>query len=165
METPDFWIRKLNLIAHPEGGYFREIYRSPETVGNLPARYEGERCFSTSIYFLLKSGQVSAFHRIRSDETWNFYLGSPVRIVMLKEKTGLEMIHLGDNPGTGEVFQYTISQGTWFAARPSRGNSFSMVGCTVAPGFEFKDFMLGSFRELSAMFPDHTDLIREFCTR
>ncbi len=163
--TADFWIHELKLQPHPEGGYFREVYRSGEKPGTLPERYSGDRCFATSIYFLLKGYHFSAFHRITSDETWHFYEGCSLRLYTLGEPGGLNEIWLGKDPRNHEIFQYTIPHGTWFAAQPSLEDGYSLIGCTVAPGFEFEDFELGEFGMLSLKFPEHIDLLKKYCIR
>ena len=164
-ETADFWIKELNLQPHPEGGYFREVYRADEEPGLLPSRYNGKRSFATSIYFLLTGNDKSAFHRITSDETWHFYYGCPLILYTLDEKCGLHKIELGNNPRKEQFLQYTISHGTWFGGHPADENSYSLLGCTVAPGFDFKDFELAEFEKLSRAFPEHTELIRKFCIK
>jgi predicted cupin superfamily sugar epimerase len=160
MKNAEFWISHLELQKHPEGGYFREIYRSDETIGknNLPVRYQGERSFSTSIYFLLKAGEFSAFHKILSDEIWHFYQGDPVELFLISKSGNLQTLRLGNDPSEGEVFQLVIPNGTWFAARVS-GKNYSLVGCTVAPGFDFTDFELAGKETLIQKFPRHQDII------
>src|SRR5215218_2287643 len=97
MHSIDTLIVKLNLNAHPEGGWYAETYRSEETipVTALPARFKGERCFSTAIYFLLPAGVFSAFHRIQSDECWHFYEGDPLNIYVIEPSGNLSVIKLG----------------------------------------------------------------------
>lgn len=159
-----FWIRHLNLLKHPEGGYFREVYRSDEFVQKkgLPVRYSSFRSFSTSIYFLLKSNQFSAFHRIKSDETWHFYEGSPLVIYIILQNGKLISVNLGQNPENKEIFQFTIPKGSWFAAHPVYADTFSLIGCTVAPGFDFDDFEMGKKSELLLKFPKHASIINQF---
>lgn len=164
MHTAQYWINKLNLQKHPEGGYFCEVYRSEEEIKqeSLPSRYSGARNHSTSIYFLLTSDEFSAFHRIKSDETWHFYYGKAVTIHMIDEKGNYSSIRLGSNPESEEVFQFTIPHGTWFAASVEEPDSYVLVGCTVSPGFHFDDFELGKREELLKLFPQHEKLINEF---
>ena len=139
----------LGMQPHPEGGWFREIYRSADKLGpdHLPGRFSGEHSFSTSIYYLLENYDFSAFHRIKSDEIWHFYLGSPVKLYILKDGK-LELILLGDNPEAGHVFQAVVPFGCWFAAEVSVPGSFALLGCTVSPGFEFSDFELAAESDL-----------------
>lgn len=163
-ETADFWIKHLKLKAHPEGGYFREAYRSGEFIQKrgLPARYNSYRSFATSIYFLLKSDEFSAFHRLKSDEGWHFYKGSPLYVHILLPNGKLVDLILGGNPARKEHLQFTIPRGSWFAAKPVEPASYSLIGCTVAPGFDFDDFELASAENLIKAFPQHAKLIRAF---
>jgi predicted cupin superfamily sugar epimerase len=154
-------ISQLELLPHPEGGWFRETYRSEDVIpdDSLPDRYKSQHCFSTSIYFLLESHNFSAFHRISSDETWHFYLGSPVVIYIISQEGDLAQVTTGNNLSEGQCLQYTIPRNCWFAAKVVDKNSFTLVGCTVAPGFEFGDFELASRKQLSDLYPVHADLI------
>jgi hypothetical protein len=140
-----FYVENLQLKPHPEGGYFREVYKSDEIIaaGSLPGRYEGPRSFATSIYYLLEGDQVSKFHRLKSDEIWHFYDGSSIRIFIINDEKKLSEIILGKNIAEGELFQFAISRGSWFSAEVTDKASFSLIGCTVAPGFEFADFETG----------------------
>lgn len=125
-------IEKLELTPHPEGGYFKEVYRSSDTVFSNNA--SSERSAITDIYFLLKKGEISRFHKVLHDEIWNFYLGDPLKLIDYHKSKANEII-LGDN---NLNFKYTIKSKHWQAAE-SLGD-FSLVGCTVAPGFDFSDF-------------------------
>jgi len=154
-------IEQLQLLPHPEGGWYREVYRSDEILlpASLPDRYSTAHCFSTSIYFLLEKDDFSAFHRISSDETWHFYKGSPVIIYCLFSDGSFSQVILGNNLDEGQVLQYTITRNCWFAARNQDINSFSLVGCTVSPGFDFSDFELGQQQSLFSLFPHKKELI------
>jgi uncharacterized protein len=154
-------IEQLQLLPHPEGGWYREVYRSDETIqpGSLPERYTSARCFSTSIYFLLEKADFSAFHSISSDETWHFYKGSPVIIYCISPSGLFTQVVLGNNLDQGQVLQYTIIRNCWFAARNQDDSSFSLVGCTVSPGFDFLDFELGRRQTLIKLFPQNSALI------
>jgi hypothetical protein len=161
-----YWIEKLDLEKHPEGGYFKEVYRSDEFLEkeNLPARFHGKRCFATSIYFLLNNDNISSFHRIKSDETWHFYYGNPVIIYIIDEKENLLTVSLGNNPEKGEVLQFTVPKNCWFAASISDENKetgfgYCLVGCTVAPGFDFEDFEMGERNILVNEFPQYENII------
>jgi predicted cupin superfamily sugar epimerase len=159
-------VERLRLEPHPEGGFFRETYRSSENVpgASLPARFGGERSLSTAIYFLLGPGDFSAFHRILSDETWHYYTGtSPLIVHMLDTTSGYRCIRLGNRPETGEVFQDTVPAGVWFASEPEDPAGYALVGCTVSPGFDFRDFEMANAGGLSASFPDHAELIGRLC--
>jgi len=157
------WVDKLQLLPHPEGGFYRENYRSPETIdaASVPERFSGTRSISTAIYFLITAGNFSAFHRIKSDECWHFYTGDPLWVHLINDATGeYSIIELGnDLSGTG-VFQAVVPAGYWFASETKAGGSFSLVGCTVAPGFDFADFELAQRNQLIPEFPAHTILIQ-----
>lgn len=155
-------IESLKLSPHPEGGWYREVYRSDEliTVNSLPDRFDSGHCFSTSIYYLLESGDNSAFHRIKSDETWHFYLGSPLKLYLLHEDGTLQKVMLGDNPDAGHVFQFTVPRGVWFGAEVSVPESYSLLGCTVSPGFEFGDLEFANLDDLIAGYGRYATLIR-----
>ena len=161
MNTAKDWITKLELLPHPEGGYYKEVYRANEKIDKaaLPSRYSSERTFATSIYYLLKSGQFSSFHKLKSDETWHFYKGSPIAIYLISLAGKFEKIVLGDEIDKNQLLQYTIERETWFAAEPLEKNSYSLIGCSVAPGFEFDDFQLGKRAELIMSFPKYSEII------
>jgi len=148
MNTALYWIEKLNLKQHPEGGFYSETYRSKETISKtaLPDRYNCDHSFGTAIYFLLRSEDVSAFHRLKSDELWFFHVGSPVEVVFLTIN-GTESHVLGADFDKGEHLQLVIPANTWFGARVLTADSFVLVSCTVCPGFEFQDFELGEKEE------------------
>jgi hypothetical protein len=151
-------VRKLNLQPHPEGGYFRETYRAAESIGAdaLPRRFSGTRSISTAIYFLLEAGQCSHLHRIRSDEVWHFHAGDPLDIVEIDAAGSLKTTRLGSDL----LFQHVVPAGVWFGATPAPGGRFALVGCTVAPGFDFADFELADQAKLLAEYPRHQDWIR-----
>ena len=155
------WIERLGLQAHPDGGYFRETYRSAEILDEaaLPERYRGPRHYQTAIYFLLASGEIFAFHRMQSDELWFFHAGSPVRIHCLYPDGSHETVLLGADPGEGQSLQAAIPRGVWFGAEVTEPASFVLVSCTVAPGFEFMDFELADREALRAAFPDQGELV------
>ena len=162
--TPEFWIEKLKLQPHPEGDYYRETYRCSEVIphNSLPKRYTAERSFATAIYFLLKSNQVSAFHRIQSDEQWHFYQGSSVEVYIITHTGQLQKHTLGTDVDGGDEFQLIIPFGCWFAARVPKPDSFALVGCCVSPGFDFHDFELADAKSLLEHYPQHSELIRMF---
>jgi uncharacterized protein len=157
-----YWIEKLELEEHPEGGFFRRTYRSSERVAAacLPERFGGPRIFSSAIYYLLPGDRVSAFHRIKSDEMWHFYTGAPLVIYALDESGTLSTTLLGRNFERGETFQALVRAGLWFGAAVSDPESFSLIGCTVAPGFEFEDFELARRDDLLTLYPEHCPLIQ-----
>ena len=157
------WIRHLGLQAHPEGGWFKETYRCQEilTAGQLPERFGQDHCFSTAIYYLLQAPDFSAFHRIRQDELWHFYQGSGLTIHVITAAGDYQTIKLGNDPTQGQAFQAVVCAGDWFAASVDDPNGFALVGCTVAPGFEFADFELAEPDTLIVRFPQHAERIKQ----
>ena len=154
-------ITQLNSEPHPEGGYFRETYRSHGEISevNLGQDFNGKRNFSTCIYFLLTSDSFSALHRIKQDEIWHFYTGSPILLHLLSESGIHKQVIIGNDIENGETPQFVVPGGYWFGAEVIDENSYSLVGCTVSPGFDFKDFELKSREEMMALFPEKQDLI------
>ncbi len=163
MKTADYWIDKLNLQPHPEGGYFSETYRSDEKVkvDSLPDRYSSDRNFGTSIYFLLTTESVSNFHRLASYEIWHFHAGGSGLIHMISKDGTLNSKRIGDNMEAGDSLQVIIPRGCWFAAEVIAGD-YILVGCTVSPGFEFEDFELAKRSDLIQKYPDFEKLIQRF---
>ncbi|HMN25375.1 MAG: cupin domain-containing protein [Ignavibacteriaceae bacterium] len=160
-EKARYYIDKLELKKHPEGGYYREIYRSAEMFSIDPPKKNLKRNVSTSIYFLLDGSQVSKFHRLKSDELWHFYDGSSIKIYVIDESGKLDEITLGRKTEDGEVFQTVIKKNNWFAAEVINKKSFALIGCTVSPGFDFSDFELADVEYLLKNFPDHKRLIQK----
>lgn len=158
-------VKQFNLLPHPEGGYYKETYRSAETIAAtaLPERFTGNRNFSTAIYFLLEKGNFSAFHKIKSDECWHFYAGDLLHIHIIHLDGTLETTRLGNNIDNGENFQYVVPAGCWFASEVATGSAFSFVGCTVAPGFDFTDFEMAATDELVRLYPTHEAIIKRLC--
>ena len=156
-------IEKLNLQLHPEGGFFRETYRSNGLIkaDNLDSRYWGERNYSTCIYYLLTSDTFSAFHRIHQDEIWHFYDGSPIELHSINMDGIYSAEVIGCDIGKGEIPQFVVQGGTWFGARVIREDDYSLLGCTVAPGFDFMDFEIGVRQDLIAKFPLHKEIITQ----
>lgn len=159
--TAEAWIGRLNLQPHPEGGYYAETYRSPERVAaaHLPHRYGGSRSFATAIYFLIRGGAFSSLHRIHSDEMWHFYTGSRLTVYVIHPEGSLEEIHLGPDPEAGEAFQAVVKGGCWFGSKVHDPEGYALVGCTVAPGFDFADFELADRQALTRQFPQHAAII------
>ncbi len=160
----NYWITKLSLLPHPEGGYFKEVYRSKEkyTGTALPERFSGDRAFCTSIYYLLEGHDFSAFHRIKSDEGWHFYAGTTaVRIRIISSEGKYSSVLLGNNPENGEILQFFVPAGDWFGARPENPDGYALVGCTVSPGFDFNDFEMADTDSLLQKYPQHEKIIRE----
>jgi predicted cupin superfamily sugar epimerase len=155
--TADEWVRALDLTPHPEGGYYREAYRSLTTW--TPPGFPGPRAAATAIYFLLRRGEISALHRLRSDELWHFHAGATLGVVELTAAGALVEHRLGLDLAAGERPQLVIAAGAWFGARIVGDGGFSLVGCTVAPGFDFADFELGDRAALAARYPAHAAVI------
>jgi uncharacterized protein len=182
-EEATFLIQRLNLSKHPEGGYYRETYRDDRIIElDIQKRKEQEskygkfhssssssssaRSISSTIYYLLDGGQVSALHRLRSaDEIWHFYAGSSLTIYILEEGSKkLGEFRLGNNIQDGDMFQLIVRRGSWFGATVNDPSSYSLVGCTVSPAFDFEDFELGQREKLVDMYPEYK-LIIEKLTR
>jgi len=160
-KNSEYWVEKLRLEPHPEGGYFRQTYKADLMVAReaLPAGFGGVRAASTAIYFLLEGTNFSAFHRLRSDEVWHFYAGSPLMVEVIEPEGTGSSILLGDDPEAGQVFQSVVRAGCWFASHVADWTSWALVGCTVAPGFEFEDFEMARRDELVKEYPQHRELI------
>ena len=158
-------IQRYGLESHPEGGWYKQTYKSNEQIAAaaLPERFNGDRAFSTAIYFLLEQGNFSAFHRIKSDECWHFYTGDPLLIYIIEQNGELKIISLGNDFEKGQTFQYVEPANCWFAGRPAPGSEYCFVGCTVSPGFEFGDLELANATELSAIYPEHKKIIEQLC--
>ncbi|GAB4853668.1 hypothetical protein Ancab_017858 [Ancistrocladus abbreviatus] len=174
-------VKRLNLKAHPEGGFYDETFRDTSVIlskSHLPPQYKVDRPVSTAIYFLLPSGSVSLLHRIPSAETWHFYLGEPITIVELDDRDGsVKLSCLGPNLMENQQPQYTVPPNVWFGSFPTNDISislegvvaravprdaerhYSLVGCTCAPAFQFEDFELANRSELVARFPNYESLI------
>ncbi|MBC7826775.1 MAG: cupin domain-containing protein [Chitinophagaceae bacterium] len=159
------YITALQLEQHPEGGFFRQSYRSNEWLPAtaLPARFKGNRSFSTAIYYLLEQGDFSSFHKIKSDECWHFYSGGTLYIHVIENAGIYYRIKLGNLPDNGELFQFVVPAGAWFAAEPAPETPFALTGCTVAPGFDFEDFEMGDKTILLTLFPQHSIIVNRLC--
>jgi predicted cupin superfamily sugar epimerase len=160
-EAAGYWIEKLGLVPHPEGGYYRQTYRSELSIPKeaLPAEFGGSRAASTAIYFLLEGENFSAFHRLQSDEVWHFYAGEALVVHVIERGGECSRILLGRDPEAGQVLQAVVRAGCWFASHVADWKSWALVGCTVAPGFEFEDFEMGKREELVRLYPQHGKLI------
>jgi uncharacterized protein len=157
--TADDLIRILKLQPHPkENGFFTETYRSDEIV-SVPSRYSGPRSFSTAIYFLLKKDGFSEMHRLQSDEVFHFYRGAPAELLLLKNDGQGEIIHIGADVERGEIPQVVVPRGCWQGMRTA--GDFTLLGTTVAPGFEYSDYESGNRAELISKYPAFADLIRK----
>lgn len=159
--TARTYIDALKMQAHPEGGFFRETYRSDVLVDVTGDGAVRQRNAATGIYFLLEDGNFSAFHKIMSDEMWHFYAGQALEIFELHITGALRCTRLGPDILRGDVHQHVVPANTWFASRVVAGSAFSLAGCTVAPGFDFADFLLADRVALLATFPQHESIITE----
>jgi predicted cupin superfamily sugar epimerase len=144
-----------------EGGYFNEIYKCQELIPRkaLPERYRGKRSFGTAIYYLLTPDQVSSLHRLESDEIFHFYLGDPVTMLQLHPSGDSEVLTLGQDIAGGHRLQVVVPRGTWQGSLLNEGGEFALMGCTVAPGFEYADYEAGSRGDLLKEYPEHEELI------
>lgn len=160
LATADQIIARLALQPHPEGGYYREVYRSESQVVH-PDPGAGQRSACTSIYFLLTEGDFSAFHRVRSDEVWHLYAGGPLELFIIGQHGEFAHEVLALDLGAGFQPQITVPANCLQAARPAPNVPWALCGCVVAPGFDFADFAMPSREDLSISFPHLADLIRE----
>jgi len=163
--TADNFIEYLQLQPHPEGGFFKETYRSKGviTANCLPSGFKGDRFYSTAIYYLLKQGDYSAFHRIASDECWHFYEGGSLLIHIIHIEGDYTTTRLGRKIQEGEVLQFVVPAHCWFASEPAPGTNFSLVGCTVSPGFDFADFEMAHANTLIKEYPQHSSILHRLC--
>lgn len=165
MERSRQLIEQLGLEPHPEGGYYKQVYKSEESIQEqyLPERFLGERVYATAIYFLLDQSTFSALHMINQDEIWHHYEGAPLEIVMINEDHEAKHVILGKDLDKGQKPMVVVPYGVYFGARlVDDKEDFSFVGCTVAPGFEFDDFVLARREDLLRDYPHHEDIIHAF---
>ena len=146
-------INQLEMKPHPEGGFYKETYRSIETC------IDETRNLKTAIYFLLRSEDVSHFHRIKSDEMWYYHAGSPLIIHSIDDQGIYKEQKVGINFSECEIPQYLVPKNTIFGSSVLENNSYSLVSCAVAPGFDFRDFELFTSEELLKDFPEHKEII------
>ncbi|HBH50169.1 MAG TPA: hypothetical protein DDX98_16100 [Bacteroidales bacterium] len=164
MNNAEYWIQHLGLKPHPEGGFFHEEYRSSIEIEakNLPVGYKSAHRLATSIYYLLRSEDISRLHRLRSDELWFFHAGSPVKVIFI-DTEGKKHTHLlGNNHEKAEQFSLLIPAGCIFCAEVTHPDSYGLVSCVVAPGFEFEDFEMFEKEDLVQAYPKHADLIEKY---
>ena len=152
----------LGLEPHPaEGGYFAETYRATESIPGpaLPGRYRGSRAISTAIYYLLTPETFSEMHRVASDEVFHFYLGDPVEMLQLRPDGSGEVVTLGSDILNGMQPQVVVPAGIWQGSRLRPGGAFALLGTTVAPGFEYEDYVSGERETLLEAYPAFADRI------
>lgn len=157
MKDAKYWVNKLKLLHHPEGGFYKEIYRSANTF--IPAEIGEYRNYITSIYFLIEAGNVSHFHSIKQDELWFYHAGAPLSVYCINNDGSLNLLKIGPNPEKGEVLQAMVPANSIFGSKSS--GEFSLVSCVVAPGFDFTDFKLYQKSELLKQYPQHKEIIDE----
>jgi predicted cupin superfamily sugar epimerase len=148
-------VKKLGLGKHPEGGYFKQTYSSGAVV-NVEG-YDGPRNIATAIYYLLSGNEFSAFHRIKSDEIWHHYAGGPITLYTISHDGKLSKIKVGK-----DVPQAIIRAGTWFAAALNGKRSYCLLGCTMSPGFDYRDWELGKRDNLIMMYPQYKKIIERY---
>ena len=160
MLTAKDYIKQLQLAVHPEGGYYKETYRSSNEI--QAKDFIGKRSVATSIYFLLRDSEKSHLHRIKSDEQWYFHAGDVLEIIIL-HKGNLSIQLLGKNIENGEALHITVPAGAWFGSRVKNQIGFVLVSCVVTPGFDFADFELAVYKKISREFPAYDALCKEMC--
>ena len=147
-------IERLELQPHPEGGFFKETYRAADVV-----EYNGAtRAASTAIYYLLNDGAVSHLHRIDADEVWHAYAGSGLRVHIF-DHDGYRFLDIGSDLKAGQCPQGVVPAGAWFGAELLNPDDFALVGCTVAPGFEFAHFELANREDFLSRHPEQRAII------
>jgi len=161
MQAPNtqYWINHLQLQPHPEGGYYKEVFRSGMDVVRVNSPGTKQAC--TSIYYLLEGADYSGFHRIGSDEIWYFHKGAPLHIHVIS-KDGVHIVYeLSDNP-TGSL-SVVVPAGLWFGAELPSKTGFALVSCAVAPAFDFSEFEMAKKETLLEQYPQHADIIKKLC--
>jgi hypothetical protein len=155
------YIEALNMQKHIEGGYYVETYRSQYSVPaeNLDDGFSGKRNLMTSIYFLLEGKDISKLHKVRGDEIWFFHDGTPAIIEIINPNGAIDKMILGTDVKSGQLPQVIIPADTWFTAKIAEENSYILLACTVAPGFEFEDFELADPEKLVVEFPHLKEFI------
>jgi predicted cupin superfamily sugar epimerase len=161
MTTAAEWITALGLEAHPEGGFYRETHRAPARIGTccLGSEFDGPRAISTSIYYLLEGSDFSSLHRIRSDEVWHHHAGGSLTIHRIEPGGDYRAETLGLDPHREGTPQVVVPAGCWFGATVNDAGTYCLAGCTVAPGFDFRDLEIGRRDDLVRRFPAHREII------
>ncbi|MHA0856973.1 cupin domain-containing protein [Paenibacillus sp. CMAA1364] len=156
-----YYVTKLGLDPHPEGGYYKRTLESSEQISDqeLTVDFEEKRKLYTSIYFLLGSNDISHFHRLKSDELWYYHAGSSLTVHVIDENGEYTAHQLGLDLDKGESPQLRVPKNSIFGSSVMDKDTFSLVGCMVSPGFEFRDFELFTQAELLATYPQHKDII------
>ena len=162
MKDANYFIEKLDMTAHPEGGYYKESFISAENItdSDLTTTFEDKRILWTSIYFLLRNGEVSNFHRLKSDETWYYHSGSPLTIYMITPEGEFITEQLGLDIEKGEKPQVLVPKNYIFGSAMNN-KGYALVGCMVSPGFEFRDFELFERDTLLNLYPKYKETIEK----
>lgn len=157
-------IRLYDLLPHPEGGHYRQTYRSAGIISAraLPGYFAEDKAYATAIFYLLQQGESSRLHRLKQDELWHFYLGGTLRLITISPKGKYSEFLLGQNILAGEQVQLVVSAGYWFGAAPAPGSPYSFAGCTVSPGFDFSDLEFPRPGELESSFPHLQGKLEQF---
>jgi predicted cupin superfamily sugar epimerase len=157
----DEWIERLGLRPHPEGGFFREVYRAAEGIAavHLPPRFDGDRSFSTAIYYLLRSQDFGALHTVQQDELWHHYDGATLTLHIINAAGQHQTHRLGKDLAGGARPVLVIPASQLFGATVDEPDTYTLVGCTVAPGFDYRDFAMPPRADLLGRFPGHRELI------
>jgi predicted cupin superfamily sugar epimerase len=161
--TSEYLVNLFGMQPHPEGGYYKETYRAKGRIAKdaLKDGHAGDRNYSTAIFYLLPKGTRSRLHRLKSDELFHFYLGGTLVLVKISQDGKVEKIRLGHDVASGCQLQHVIPAGTWFGAYPEEASDYCLIGCTVAPGFDFADFEVGAKADLLAQFPQAKEVIEK----
>ncbi|TCD28659.1 cupin domain-containing protein [Pedobacter psychrodurus] len=157
--TANYWINHLQLAPHPEGGYYKETFRSKNEIIRVNESEKKNAC--TSIYYLLEGYDFSGFHRLKSDEIWYFHKGEPIFIHIITSKGNYDCIELSDS-SSGQL-QAIVEANCWFAANIPSKSGFSLASCAVAPGFDFVEFEMAKKTSLLAEYPEHEAIVKELC--
>ncbi|MFD2445289.1 cupin domain-containing protein [Bacillus sp. CGMCC 1.16607] len=161
-KNAQYWINNLDLIPHPEGGFYKSTYSSESIISDKSVVSNGnKRKLYTSIYFLLRSGDISHLHRLKSDELWYFHGGSPLTVHVIDESGEYHEMKLGLDLENGEVPQVLVPKNSIFGSSVMEEGTFSLVGCMVSPGFDFEDFELFNQDDLLKIYPEHEEIIRK----
>lgn len=161
LKTSAYWINHLDLQPHPEGGFYKEVFRSGIAVSKIGSTNVKQAC--TSIYYLLEGKDYSGFHRLASDEIWYFHKGASLCIHVISEAGDYYSYELSD-ANTGNL-SVVIEAGLWFAAEIPSGEGFTLVSCAVAPGFEFAEFEMAEQDAMIKRYPQHSDLLERLCRK
>lgn len=160
--TAENIIQKLQLLPHPEGGYYRETYRGSKT---FQLDQHQSRSTATAIYYLLNDTEISHLHRIHSDEIWLFHSGEPLEIIEVDNNGQLTVHTIGLDPQLQYLPQYVVKAKTWFAARVKNQKGYTLVSCIVSPGFDFEDFEMADKTKLQQLYPAISHELEHLCLK